>query len=147
MNGMAKNTGFTLIELMVAMLIIVVIMATAVPKFSRALTYVELRNSTQEIAAGLRQARNISIAESRIAEVVLDPEVQLMRTKDGGISYEWPDEVFVEVVNNTPTIGDSPPSIRFYPDGSATDSVLTVTARQRSYVITVDWLTGRVRVL
>jgi len=147
MNGMGKNRGFTLIELLVVLFIMVMVAMVGAPKFSNAMVYVELRKSTQELAARLRQARNRSIAESMVAEVRFDLEEQLLRSNDSKHVYQWSEDILVEVANNIPSLVPEPVVIRFYPDGSATDSELVVSAKQRNYVITVDWLTGRVKVL
>ena len=127
--------------------IMVMVAMVAVPKFSNAMVYVELRKSTQELAAGLRQARNRAISESTVAEIQFDLEEQFLRSSDSKYVYQWSDDILVEVADNTPSMVPEPVIIRFFPDGSATDSELIVSARQRNYVITVDWLTGRVKVL
>lgn len=142
-----KHTGFTLIELLITLVIMVTIVAVAVPKFSRAMIYVELRKSTQQIAASLRKIRNDSLVESRVTELMVASGTQSLRSPDDAIVYQWPDDITVEMVNRTPSFDDADPVLKFFPDGSATDSMLTVTALERSYTITVDWLTGRVQVL
>jgi hypothetical protein len=111
------------------------------------MTYVELRKSTQQIAASLRKVRNDSLVESRVTELVVASDTQSLRSPDDAIIYQWPDDITVEMANRAPSFDDADPVLKFFPDGSATDSVLTVTALERSYTITVDWLTGRVQVL
>ena len=146
MNG-TRHRGFTLIELLITLVIMVTIVAVAVPKFSRAMTYVELRKSTQQIAASLRKVRNDSLVESRVTELIVASDTQSLRSPDDAIVYQWPDDIIVEMANRAPYFDDADPVLKFFPDGSATDSMLTVTALERSYTITVDWLTGRVQVL
>lgn len=141
------NSGFTLIELMIVLVVMTAITAVAVPQFSRGMTYVELRRNTQELAASLRQARNRSITESQVAELTFDAERQLVRASGIGIVFDWPESVHVELAGDAAGNRANEWSIRFYPDGSATDTVLTVSALNRRYEISVDWLTGRVRVI
>lgn len=142
-----RSRGFTLVELLITLVIMIAVVAVAVPKFSRALTYVELRKSTQQIAASLRKVRNDSLAESRVLELTVSPEQQSISLAGDEVVYQWPEDITVEVANHVPSIESPEPKIRFYPDGSATDSALIVTALERDYTITIDWLTGRVRVL
>ena len=142
-----RHKGFTLIELLIALVIMIAVVAVAVPKFSRAMTYMELRKGTQQIAATLRNMRNASLFESRVVELTVRADQQSIFLPDDEIVYQWPADIAVEVANRAASLEVAEPAIRFYPDGSATDTVLTVTALERSYTITVDWLTGRVRVL
>ena len=84
----SHNHGFTLIELLIALAVMVAIATVAAPQFSRAMIYVELRKSTQEFAASLRNARNRSITEARTSEVIFDAEHQFLRVKEQGIIYK-----------------------------------------------------------
>lgn len=143
----SHNHGFTLIELLIALAVMVAIATIAAPQFSRAMIYVELRKSTQEFAASLRNARNRSITEARTAEIIFDAEHQFLRVKEQGIVYEWPDDITVELIGSDASMPTQSWSVSFYPDGSATDAGFSVSALQRSYLVSVDWLTGRVRVL
>ena len=142
-----RTRGFTLLELLIALVIMVGVAAVAVPRFARAMTYIELRKSTQELAASLRDARNRSIIEARTAEVILNTEQQFLRVRDRGIVLDWSEDVHVNLAGSESAPLASEWAIRFYPDGTATDVSLSVTALERSYEVSVDWLTGRIRVL
>ena len=143
----AKQKGFTLIELLVAMVIIVAIASVAVPQFSRSMTTIQLRKNTQEISAILRDARNTAISESRMIALRFDVDDQSLHIEADKFVYQWPDDINVELAGAARSFQETDTSIRFYPDGTATNSALTVSAGERSHTITVDWLTGRVRVL
>ncbi len=125
----------------------VAVAGVAIPQFSRAMTYVELRKSTQAFAGSLRQVRNDSISRSQVGEIVFDAGQQVLRTAQEDIVYDWPDEVVVQLAGVEPSIANQAWPIRFYPDGSATAAEFNVSALQRHYVVVVDWLTGRIRVL
>ena len=143
----ARARGFTLVELLVTLMIMVAMLGVAVPQFSRAMLHLQLRKSTQEIAAVLRQARNSSISQSRTAALVLDTEDHTLQSGPDGRVYQWPADIDVAVVSNATYVVARDTSIRFYPDGTASGGMLMVSANERSYTISVDWLTGRVRVL
>lgn len=128
-------------------MIMVAILGVAVPQFSRAMIYLELRKSTQEIAAILRQARSDSVAQSKSNALVLDSKNHVLLAAEDTRAYEWPADIDVEIVAVGNYGLEQDTTIRFYPDGTASDSTLAVSARERSYTIQVNWLTGRVKVL
>ena len=98
-------------------------------------------------SVALRDARNRSIIESRTAEIILNTERQFLRVRDEGIVLDWSDDIHIglEGAEAAPLVEEW--AIRFYPDGTASDVSLNVTALERRYRVSVDWLTGRVRVL
>jgi len=141
-----RERGFTLLELLVTMVIMVAIVGLAVPQFSRAMLNIQLRESTQEIAALLRHAKNTAVTQSKLASVVLQVEGNVLQPDFGKPAYKWPNEISVEAVNNVEPWLIEDTVIRFYPDGTASQAVLTVSAQEKFYTVSVDWLTGRIRV-
>ena len=139
--------GFTLIELLVTMMIMVAILLVAVPQFARAMTGLQLRESTQTIAAMLRQTRNSAITSAKEATLLLNMEKQTLLADGAGAAYRWPDDIKVEPVNDDTALLATDMTIHFYPDGTASAALLSISAGEREYVVAVDWLTGRVKVL
>ena len=137
--------GFTLIELLVTMMIMVAILLVAVPQFARAMTGLQLRESTQTIAAMLRQTRNSAITSANETTLLLNMEKQTLLAD--GAAYRWPDDIKVEPVNDDTALLATDMTIHFYPDGTASAALLSISAGEREYVVAVDWLTGRVKVL
>jgi len=144
---LARQTGFTLVELLVTMVIMVAVFSVAIPQYSRSMDSLELRKSTQEIAAYLRQARNASITESRTVLLVVDAEEHAIRQGDAEPAYQWASNIDVEFAANRIDGANTDNVIQFRPDGTATDRTLIVSTQRRQYEIEVDWLTGRVKVL
>jgi len=142
-----RQQGFTLLELLITMMIMVAVLGVAIPQFSRSMTLLQLRKSTQEIAAVLRQARVTSISQSKTAEMTLYIEDHILRSSDSALSYKWPSDIEVEMANREAFAITDEETIRFYPDGTASASRLEISALERSYTIAVDWMTGRVKVL
>ena len=143
----ARQKGFTLVELLITLVIMVAIFSIAIPQYSRSMGSLQLRKSTQEIAAYLRQARNASITESRTIVLVVDAEGKEIRRKNSDSAYQWPDDIDVKLAENQGLVPDLNHSIEFRPDGTAADQVLLVSTENRHYTISVDRLTGRVKVL
>jgi type II secretion system protein H len=145
--GTPRQKGFTLFELLISMVIMAAIASVVVPQFSRSMTYVQLRKSTQELSAILREARNTAISESRTVALTVEADDQSLQIEGAEFFYQWPDDINVELTSDETSFQKTVSSISFYPDGTSTNSTLTVSAGERSHTIAVDWLTGRVRVL
>jgi type II secretion system protein H len=142
-----REKGFTLVELLVTLVIMVAVFSVAIPQYSQSMESLKLRKSTQEIAAYLRQARNASITESRTVVLVVDTEEHAIRRENADFVYRWPDEIDVGFVANPDRMAEKSRPIEFRPDGTAADHVMYVSTETRQYTISVDWLTGRVKVL
>ena len=143
----AREKGFTLVELLDTLVIKVAVFSDAIPQYSRSMDGLKLLKSTQEIAAYQRQARNATITESRTVVLVVDAEENEIRRENSDIVYQWSDDIDVEFGGNPDLLPNSNHSIEFRPDGTAADKLLLISTERRQYTISVDWLTGRVRVL
>jgi len=111
--------GFTLLELLVVLLIAASAIALVLPQLSGARAGIVLKSSAREVAGALRAARGEAIARHREVSFVTAAEVS----------------------------GSLDGVIRFFPDGSSSGGSIRLSAAGRSYVIEVDWLTGRVAIL
>ena len=67
------HRGFTLIELMVAMTILILLLVLAVPGYVLWMSDSEIRNATESTASGLRYAQATAISSNRNAQFVLSP--------------------------------------------------------------------------
>jgi type II secretion system protein H len=69
----AGQAGFTLIELMVALSVLGVLMAIAVPTMSSHMALQEIRGSAQQVVDVLRDARDSAMNEGQPRYVLFDP--------------------------------------------------------------------------
>ncbi len=106
----------------------------------------EARAAAQEIASALRLARGEAILRYKPAVLFLDVEQRLYRVADGKERALDESLGFKFVTARSELAGAAAGHIRFFPDGSSTGGRITVTGSGRSYVVTVDWLTGAVEV-
>lgn len=67
------HRGFTLIELMVAMTILILLLVLAMPGYVQWMSDSEIRNATESTASGLRYAQATAISSNRNAQFVLNP--------------------------------------------------------------------------
>jgi type IV fimbrial biogenesis protein FimT len=65
------HRGFTLIELMVAMTILILLLVLAMPGYVQWMSDNEIRNATESTASGLRYAQSAAITSNRNAQFVL----------------------------------------------------------------------------
>ena len=72
MIGRMRQRGFTLLEILVALVIGVLLVALVPPLLSGMSGATELRSAARQLAAGLRSARNEAITRQREAVLTLD---------------------------------------------------------------------------
>lgn len=155
----AAEAGFTLLELLVVLVLATLMLSLVVPRFAAVVPGVELKSTTQKTASLLRYARSRAMAESRLIAVDLDPDAHALRMSHRDEPIDLPDSIALTLNDEgalalgseivvPATDGDpaSASSIRFYPDGSSSGGRLQLAGSSGRYEISVDWLTGQVRI-
>ena len=147
MPGAKANSGFTLLELIVVMVIAGLIIAVAPPLIARALPGVEMKATAQNIAAALRYTRNRAVAERQERSLIVDSENRKYFIADIGKSREIPDEIELSLLSAEAAEFASDQSVyTFFPSGGSTGGRITLNRGDREYKVDIDWLTGRVRI-
>lgn len=144
----ASGRGFTLVELLVVLAIVVVVLATAPPLVANAFPGVELKSTARQLAAGLRTARERALVVQADAVFEIDVEEHWFGVSGGGDRRTAiPERLGVKLVTADQELASQTRGgIRFFPDGSSTGGRVTVSYGERGYDIGVDWLTGRIRI-
>lgn len=146
--GRLDQEGFTLIELLVVIVIMGLAYAIASPLISSGVTGAELKASARQLAAGLRRVRAEAISQRREVTLTIDLENRWFWVGNDTKSHKLPRSVAIELYTaQSEKIGNSTGAIRFFPDGGSTGGRITVSAKDRSYGVDVNWLTGQVAIL
>ena len=139
-----SSRGFTLLELVVTLFVILLTIGLAVPVVGRSSEAIRARADVAAFAAVLRHARERAITSRQSHAVVIDPAARRMSVLagiDGEVkeTRTLPDRVTVEA---TP-----PPAltVRFEPAGTSSGGDYRLTVSGVVYRVTVDPITGRVR--
>lgn len=143
---MTGSRGYTLLELLVALAIMGLVLASVPMIVATARPGPTGRAAAEDLAAALRLTRGAAIAHFAPATFLLDVEKHAYRDADGREHALAEDLDLKFVTARSELAGANAGQIRFYPDGSATGGRITVSEDGRSYVVTVDWLTGAVDV-
>jgi len=139
--------GFTLIELLVVLALVGLALTVAAPLVSNALPGTQMRAAARDVATGLRYARSLAIASNTATTFDIDVEERRFAVPQGSRSGALPaDAEIVLTTARSELFGDSSGSIRFFPDGTSAGGGIEIKRESRRYLVTVDWLTGRVAV-
>ena len=134
--------GFTLLEFLAALILLATAFAVALPALDAG-TVSEIRAAARTVAAGLRQTRERAIAGNRAAAMQVDVEGRRIALDDR--THRLPRRVRIALVTaRGERIDAARGAIRFFPDGSSTGGRVTLARDNRTILVDVDWLTGRV---
>lgn len=146
MSSMINNPrGFTLLELLVVIVIMMALAAVAGVNISAGRDSVSLQTSARQLVSTLRSARVKAITEGRETGLNLSSEnddfymilhnkVEVMLPSDISI-------IFIRAVRHA-LVSDS--SVIFYPDGTSSGGELILRSPAGSMSVSIDWLTGKV---
>lgn len=140
--------GFTLLEILVVLALMVMIYALVPPIFSAGGSTTELKASARQVAAGLRKARSVAIVRREDALLTVDVEARRFSLTGDTKTYALPKSSQLSVYTaESEVAADKTGAIRFYPDGSSTGGRITLAQGERKFHVDVDWLSGQVEIL
>ncbi|HEU0061260.1 MAG TPA: GspH/FimT family pseudopilin [Hyphomicrobiaceae bacterium] len=142
-----EDAGFTLLELIVALGIMALAVALVFPYFEASRAGHQLRAAAYDIATQLRDARATAQARNVDQAFILDVGNRRMWL-DGSerrryLSPRMAVDVEVPIAEQ---LAANVVRVRFFADGSASGGKLVLRDGGRRATVTVNWLTGDVRV-
>jgi general secretion pathway protein H len=141
-----SSAGFTLLELLVCLVILAFVAALVPPMLARTAERSALRGAVSSLSAELRLARSGAIAANAVRGVVIDPDRRSFGPLARPDRHRLPDSASVVVRTAAAARVPAGSAIRFFPNGSSTGGEIAVAAGTTGYLVSVNWLTGRVRV-
>ena len=137
--------GFSLLETLVVLAITALVVAVAAPALRDPSGRRTLDRNVVEIASLLRAARSEAVRAGAEAVVTVDVADRTVLTSWSADTVVFSPSVAVQVTGaREELLSPATPSVRFFPDGSATGGEIRLDSSGYKVRIAVDWLTGRV---
>ena len=140
----ARSAGFSLIELMVVMVLVIALFGLVGTSISRSLRGAELRNEAREMIAGMRHTRGRAIVERAEQVFRVDADARTWQAA-GEEPQPLPEGLDITLTTaRSELTGENAGGIRFYPDGASTGGSIKLSVDDRQWFVTVGWLTGEI---
>lgn len=140
-------SGFTLLEILVVMVIAGLMIALVPPLFSGAVSGTKIKGSARDLAIALRESRSKAIIRNSEQRIHLDLDKHQYRVGDGKIQALPEDVVIdVELITGTKVEDIDKHVIHFFPDGSSSGELITISGGNRMYHLHLNWLTGNITI-
>jgi general secretion pathway protein H len=142
-RGDHAQHGFTILELLLAITIVGLVMAVAVPASIRSYESMQYRQAVRDVITAFASARYGAINTGRSQDVLVDPRTKILQFN--GRETQLPGGYSVAVHAAGELSRDRSGVIRFYPEGGSSGGGVDLEREDgRGVRITVDWLVGRV---
>lgn len=140
-----RMRGFTLLELLVVLGILLLIITVVPPSLSPALDKVRTRSAARDVVAVLRLARNTAVASGRETTLSVDVSGRQISLNDRIRHLALPGDAVISLTTaGAEKMSGTAGAIRFFPDGSSTGGRVTLEHGASRYRIDVNWITGAV---
>lgn len=155
-NVKLNQSGFTLIEIILVVILLSIITALTVPNFVPTYNYLQVQKTTDEIADLMRYAQSRSIIKNDQVRLEFDSLFsKYWLTQDESGEYHDDIKEFVRFSGRLGRTFDVPSEITiemdgqyvyFYPDGRSEKKRIYVCFKERCYTISTQEQRGYVRV-
>ncbi|WP_088344867.1 MULTISPECIES: prepilin-type N-terminal cleavage/methylation domain-containing protein [Rhodomicrobium] len=140
-----KSSGFTLLELLVVMAIIVLVLGAVPLLYRSASPGQEVKALARQTASRLRDLRALAMATQTQRVATIDTAARRIGFSDNRapILVKTPIGLTVTAAEDaarSPTRA----RIRFYPNGSSSGATLAFRSGVQNHEVRINWLTGRV---
>lgn len=141
------GTGFTLLELIFVVAILVFVVTLATPQFRKSFDFLGLQNFVSDVVSFARYAQAKAIAGGSTNRLVIDVEAKLLKAESLS-GEQWklekskPIPDFISIESE-----DYDEGIKFYPDGTADKTTIKIGIPSgKIYTISTESATGYVKV-
>jgi general secretion pathway protein H len=141
------DDGFTVLELLIALVILSFTLAVSIPQMTKRSDTAALRSAALQFAANLRTTRASAMSTNAGADLIVDLAAKRYWAEGAVKAHALPKTVQILAGNN---IGNpaavSRAAIHFNADGSSNGGWIGLTTQRARADISVDWMTGATRV-
>jgi len=139
--------GFTLIELTVVLLIVVLGFAVIGTNIASGNQSAQLKAITRDLASALRYARGQALISHQEVAVEINLAENIYQLSNRDKVYHFSDEIDVTlVIAQDEFKDDDTGQLRFYADGSSSGGRITLEWGELVNKIDVNWLSGKVAI-
>lgn len=144
-TGDAAEAGFTLIEVLAAVVILALALGSITVQLSRPADRMTLEALAAETASRARTARDTAMRSGRESVLRVDLGRRVIAAETG-TPVAFPEDVTITVFASRIDTAGAISDIRFFPDGSSTGGVIRLDGAGGQHEIRINWFTGRVRI-
>lgn len=149
-NTMNKESGLTLIEILVTCSVLGILAAIAIPGYMSMMPSLRLNGATRMLAGDLMAARMSAVKENNRYKIFLDapPSYTILNDEDEDGSADSGDEFTIKNIQNEysdVSFNVSRDYLYFYSKGTASGTTITLQNSSGSKEITIN-LIGRVKI-
>ncbi|MBL1265616.1 GspH/FimT family protein [Candidatus Methylomicrobium oryzae] len=143
----ARSKGFTLLELLIVLVIIVLGFSVVALNMSSGAGTFEHKSAVRDVVSALRYARGQALMAHREMTVAFDLTANTYKLSGREEIYKIPDSIAVTVVTaQSELTGEGQGNIRFFADGSSTGGRVVLDRGEVSKQIDINWLTGQLEI-
>jgi len=140
-----NNKGFTLLELMVVLFIMVLGFSIIGLNLSSGNNATEHQRAARDIVSALRYARGMALMSHRETAVTFNLNENSYTVNNRDKVFTIPETIKVTVVTTqSQLLGQNQGSIRFFADGSSTGGRVSLKRGENVWQIDINWLTGQI---
>ena len=141
----AVNLGFTIIELITSLAIVLLAMAIISPLMQNGSNSINVKTISYDIASTLRLARSLAISRQSDIRFVLDAKNRKYWISMNPKRHTLPNdlEIFL-TTSHKEIINEEIGMVNFYPDGSSSGGIITINNDNSKRRIEINWITGRI---
>ncbi len=142
-----KQTGFTLIEVIVVMVMIAVLAGMVASGMTDSLGKAKIRAVSKNLVSAMRYTRGQAIVKHEQKTITFNVEDKTYQAPRKKVVH-IPDEIDINVYTADSEVADETTgSIRFFSDGSSTGGWVKLTHKNKIWKINVNWLTGEITMI
>ena len=144
-NSVSQNKGFTLLELLIVLFIVVLGFSVVGVNLSSGNDATALKVASRDIVSALRFARGEALVSHQEMTVNFDLTENTYTVSRRDKVYSIPRSIGVTLVTASKELkGEGKGGVRFFADGSSTGGRVTLKKNQTVWQIDINWLTGQV---